>query len=184
MTEIASTWQLRVALFRWILVIVPAILALGFVSARWANSGPDNPWFAALAKPGLYPPPLAFPLVWTTLYVLMGVALAIVVSARAAPGRGLAVAAFAAQLLLNLAWSPLFFAAHRISAALALVVVIDLAVAVSIYYFARVRPLAAALMAPYLAWVLFATVLNWQFLVLNPQADGTPDTPVAARVKL
>ena len=76
------------------------------------------------------------------------------------------------QLLLNLAWSPLFFGAHQISAALALLGVLAVALAGTIFLFHAVRPLAAYLLVPYLAWVLFASVLNWQFLQLNPDADG------------
>jgi len=172
MTEIASAWQLRLALLRWVLVFVPALLLLGFLSARWSGSGPDNAWFAMLEKPGTYPPPVVFGLVWSALYALMGVALAIVVAARAAPGRLAAVGAFAVQLALNLAWSPLFFGAHRISGALQLILAIDVAVAVTLWLFAKVRPLAAGLLVPYLAWVLFASVLNWQILQANPGADG------------
>jgi tryptophan-rich sensory protein len=59
--------------------------------------------------------------VWTVLYVLMGVALAMVLSARGARGRGLAVAAFVVQLALNLAWSPVFFGLHRIALALGII---------------------------------------------------------------
>lgn len=172
MTEIASAGQLRAGLLRWIIVLVPGIVLLGFLSGTAAGSGPGNPWFAALVKPGIYPPPLAFPLVWSALYVLMAVALAIVVVARRARGRALAVGVFALQLALNLAWSPVFFAAHRIAAAMGVLVALDVALVATIWCFARVRPLAAWLLAPYLAWVLFASLLNWQFLALNPGADG------------
>lgn len=178
MTEIASSGQLRAGLLRWVLVLVPGINLLGFLSARASLSGPDNPWFAALAKPALYPPPLAFPIVWTALYVLMGVALAIVVSARSAPGRGAAIALFAAHFVLNLAWSPVFFGMHRIALALGIILVMAVSLAAVIALFWRVRPVAAALMVPYLAWVLFASVLNWQILQMNPDADGQEAPPV------
>jgi benzodiazapine receptor len=71
-------------------------------------------------------------------------------------------------LLLNLAWSPLFFGAHQMLAALILLVVLDLAIVITIVVMRRVRPLAAWLMLPYLVWCLFATLLNWQFLEANP----------------
>jgi tryptophan-rich sensory protein len=83
-----------------------------------------------------------------------------------------AIIAFCLQLALNLAWTPLFFAAHQITAALILLLAIDFAVLVTLVLFWRVRPLAGALLVPYLAWVLFAAVLNWQFLEANPDADG------------
>ncbi|HWU02306.1 MAG TPA: TspO/MBR family protein [Novosphingobium sp.] len=184
MTEIASSRQLRAGIMRWAIVLVPAILLLGFLSAKLGNSGPDNPWFAALAKPGIYPPPIAFPVVWTLLYVLMGVALAMIVSARGSSARGAAIVLFVAQLLANLAWTPLFFGAHRMSAALVLLAGLDVLVLAMVVVFSRVRPVAAGLMLPYLAWVLFATLLNWQFLVLNPLSDGVQTSAVVAHIRL
>ncbi|NBC35138.1 tryptophan-rich sensory protein [Novosphingobium sp. FSY-8] len=184
MTEIASSWQLRMGFARWALVTVPGVMLLGFLSGRLAGSAADNPWFAALVKPALYPPPIVFPLVWSVLYLMMGVALAIVIAARAAPGRGLAVMLFITQLLLNLVWSPLFFGGHQIGASLSLLLAIAVGIAATMALFGRVRPVAAWLMAPYLAWVLFAGVLTWQLLVLNPGADGLATSSVVARMKL
>jgi benzodiazapine receptor len=184
MSELASSGQLRAAFLRWSLFLVPGIVLLGFLSGQVAGSGPGNPWFDALRKPSIYPPPATFGIVWTMLYVLMGVALAMVVSSRGARLRGFAIAAFIIQLLLNLAWTPLFFAAHQISGALLLLVVLDVAVMVTVVAFYRVRPVAAFLLAPYLAWILFATALNWQFLALNPQADGAQESNAVQRIEL
>ncbi len=144
---------------------VPAILAAGFLSGWASNSGYGNAWFDALAKPAFMPPGWAFPVVWTTLYVLMGVALAdlIEAGARAARVRRL----FLAQLVLNLAWSPLFFALHRIADALALIVALDVIVAVTILAAWRVSRRAASLLVPYLAWLALATALNLEILRLN-----------------
>jgi benzodiazapine receptor len=184
MSELASTGQLRAGVLRWALFLVPGIVLLGFLSGQLAQSGPGNPWFDSLTKPSLYPPPAAFGIVWTILYVLMGIALAIVASARGALGRGAAIAAFAVQLALNLAWSPLFFAAHQITAALWLLIAIDVAVVVTIVLFRRVRPVAAMLLLPYLAWILFATALNWQFLEANPDADGREVSGAVTRITI
>ncbi|MFK4875364.1 TspO/MBR family protein [Novosphingobium sp. ZW T3_23] len=172
MNLIASPGQLRASLLRWALVLVPLVVLLGFVSGRMAQSGPGNPWFDALAKPGIYPPPATFGIVWTILYVLMGISLAMVCAARGARGRGLAVAVFAVQFALNLAWSPVFFGTHQITTALILIGVLDLAVLVTIVLFARIRPLAGLLLVPYLAWICFATYLNFAFLQANPTLDG------------
>jgi len=166
------------------LFTVPLCLGLGFLSGRAAGSVPDNPWFAALEKPGIYPPPLAFPIVWSILYVLMGLALALVCSARGARGRGPAVVAFVVQLLINLAWSPAFFLLHQISLALGLIVALLLALLVTVALFWRVRRFAGALLLPYLAWVCFASALNLEILRLNPQADGASGSGAAVRVKL
>lgn len=170
MTELASPGQLRASFLRWALFIVPGILFLGFFSGKLGGSGAGNPWFMDLVKPAIYPPPATFGIVWSILYLVMGIALTLVVTARGAPGRGLAIGLFVLQLVLNLAWSPVFFGMHLLAAALGLLVAIDLAVLATIIAFRRVRPLAAWLLLPYLAWVLFATLLNWQFLVANPGA--------------
>lgn len=184
MNQLASTGQLRASLLRWALVLVPATVLLGFVSGQLGGSGPDNPWFAGLAKPGIYPPPVTFGIVWSVLYALMGLAAAMVGSAWGARGRGLALAVFALQLLVNLAWSPVFFGLHLISVALVVILAMDLLVLLTVVLFWRVRPLAGALLLPYLAWVLFATVLTWQFLQLNPDADGMPTANAVTRVQL
>ena len=109
-------------------------------------------------------------------------------TAPGARGRGLAVAVFVLQLALNLAWSPLFFGAHQISGALMLIGGLDVLVLLCVALFARVRPMAAVLLLPYLGWALFATVLNWQFLTLNPGADGqvgaSPDAGPVVRVQI
>lgn len=183
MSELASPGQLRAALLRWTLLFSPLFLLLGFLSGALSGSGAGNPWFADLAKPSLYPPPATFGIVWSVLYLLMGLALAMVVTARGAAGRRIAVAVFAVQFLLNLAWSPLFFAMHQISLALYLLIVLDVAVIATVVLFYRLRPLAAVLLLPYLAWCLFAAVLNWQFLAANPGADGTDGGEAAVTVE-
>ena len=185
MTVLASRGQLRASFLRWALLIVPAVSLAGFLSGRLAGSGAENPWFAGLDKPAIFPPPAAFGIVWSILYVVMGIALTMVVTARGARGRRPAIAMFLVQLALNLAWTPLFFAAHRISAALWLLVALDVAVIVTIALFWRVRREAALLLLPYLAWILFATWLNWEFLRANPDADGAgARSNAAARIEL
>lgn len=172
MTGLASRGQLRASFLRWGLLIVSGVFLLGFGSGMLAQSGPGTAWFDSLVKPSLYPPPATFGIVWSVLYLMMGIALTLVVAARGAPGRGVAISAFLVQLALNLAWSPMFFAAHRISAALILIGVLDIAVLATVVLFWRVRRGAGLLLLPYLAWALFATALNWQFLAANPDADG------------
>jgi len=184
MSELASSRQLRAAFLRWALVLVPGVLLLGFLSGAVAGSGPANAWFATLAKPGTYPPPATFGIVWTVLYVLMALALAMVVVAWGARGRRAAIRLFALQLLVNLAWSPVFFAAHRIGWALAVLGLLDALVVLTIVRFYKVRPLAAALLLPYLAWALFATLLNWQILALNPAADGQAGGGAVVRMQI
>lgn len=181
---IASPGQLKASFLRWALVLVPLVMLLGFVSGKLAQSGPDNPWFADLVKPGIYPPPAAFGIVWSILYLLMGIAAAMIAAARGAPGRGIALAMFAVQLVLNLAWTPLFFGAHQMTSALYLLFALDVAVAVTAFLFWKVRTVAGVLLLPYLAWVCFATLLNYEFLRLNPDADGRPTSNAVQRIEL
>lgn len=183
MTELASKGQLRGSLLRWTLVLVPGVLLLGILSGRAAGGGAGNPWFVALEKPALYPDPAVFSIVWTVLYLLMGLAVAMVASARGARWRTTALAVFALQLALNLAWPPLFFGAHRIVAALALLVALDVALVVTIVLFRLVRPVAALLLLPCLAWLFFATLLNWQLHLANPGADGGTVSGAVTRVR-
>ena len=181
MNLLASSGQLRASFMRWALVCVPATVLLGFLSAKTVQSGPDNPWFAALAKPAVYPPPITFEIVWTTLYILMGLALAQVLSARGARGRALAIVVFTIQFVLNIAWSPVFFGAHLLAGSFVLIVLLDFAVLLTLGLFWKVRPGAGALLAPYLAWILFATYLNFAVLQANPSMDGASGSGAAVR---
>jgi benzodiazapine receptor len=177
MTGIASKAQLRMSFLRIALVTVPLVLLLGLLSGRLANSGYGNPWFDRLAKPEVMPPGWAFGVAWTVLYILLGVALAMILHARGSRGRVPAVMLFSVQLLLNYAWSPVFFALHKVSIALVLIGAIFLLSAITAVLFARIRMAAALLMLPYLAWLGFASTLNYQILRLNPDAESlAPDS--------
>jgi translocator protein len=169
---IASKSQLRMSYLRFALFTVPLILLLGTVSGRIANSGYGNPWFDALTKPSFMPPGWAFGVVWPILYILLGLALAMILNARGAKGRGLAIGLFVAQLLLNFTWSPLFFAYHQVRTALVVIILMLILSTIATVLFARIRRTAALLMLPYLGWLAFATALNYQIMVLNPDAEN------------
>jgi len=183
MNMIASKGQLRGGFIRWSLLFVPLFILLGMLSAQFSGSGPENTWFALLVRPAIYPPESVFPLAWTLLYALMGFAMALVASARGARRRRAAMLACFVQLALNLAWSPVFFGAHQITGALILIVVLDAAVIFTILQFWKVRPAAALLLLPYLAWLAFATYLNWEFRQANPDVDGQDHSGAAARIE-
>ena len=169
---IASREQLRWSFLRWAVVTVPLLLLLGFAAGRVAPAGSENGWYVALAKPALNPPDLVFPVVWSTLYVLMGVALAMILHARGARGRGTAVALFAVAFALNLAWTPIFFGLHKVGLALAVIAAMLLSGVAATVAFARIRPLAGWLLVPYLVWISFAGVITWRILQLNPDAES------------
>lgn len=184
MSLLASRSQLRASLLRWVLLIVPAVLLAGMLSGQLAKSGPGNPWFDALVKPASYPPAATFGIVWTVLYVMMGLACAIVCSAWGARGRNFAIIMFATQMMLNLAWTPLFFAKHQIAASLLLLGVLDMVVLVTLVLFWRIRWYAGVLLLPYLLWLVFATFLTWQVLEANPHASGEVQSGAVQRIAL
>ena len=121
---------------------------------------------------------------WTILYIMIGLAVAVVASAWGARGRSTALWVFAIHFLLNLSWSYVFFGAQQITGGLIVLALIVLTLLAVIALFWRVRKLAGALLLPYLAWVLFASVLNYQFLQLNPEADGGDANGAVERVRI
>ena len=184
MNRLASPAQLRASFVRWALFVVPAVLMLGIVSGRLGGEAASDPWFLALDKPDIFPPPAAFGVVWPLLYTLMGFAAAMVCAAWGSRYRLPAILAFVLQLLVNLAWNPVFFGRHEITLGLYIILLLDVAVVVTMVLFWQVRRAAALLLVPYLAWILFATVLNYEFLRLNPEADGAEGSYAVQRIEL
>lgn len=184
MGQIASRRQVVAGFWRWALVTVPIVLGLGIASGRLSNSGYGNAWFDLLEKPAAMPPGWAFGAAWTVLYVLQGLALAMVLNARGNGLRGTAVMLFVVQFVLNLSWSPTFFAFHQVTAAFWLILAMFLSALATTLVFGRVRPLAAWAMVPYLAWLCFAAALNLDFDRLNPNAEQLAKTAPAPQMSV
>jgi tryptophan-rich sensory protein len=184
MTQIASRSQLRMSFLRYALVTVPLVLLLGILSGKIAGSGYGNPWFDALVKPDIMPPGWVFGAAWTVLYILLGFAVALILHARGARGRPLALAFFLAQLVLNYAWSPVFFAMHEVGTAFVMIVAMLVLSAVAALLFYRIRRAAGLLMLPYLAWLAFAALLTWQIGELNPDASELVPQAGSADIRL
>ncbi|MDQ2877946.1 MAG: tryptophan-rich sensory protein [Pseudomonadota bacterium] len=180
--EIASKGQLRWAFLRWAVVTVPAVLLLGFLSARFVPSGGQSYWYAALAKPPLNPPDWVFPVAWTILYILIGLALAVIIHARGSRLRGIAIALFGVQLVANLVWSPLFFGAHQVEASVMLIAVIFILALATTLVFGRIRAAAAWLMVPYLVWLAFAGTLDFRIMQLNPDAASLAPSATTSQI--
>lgn len=172
MSEIATPGQLRLSYWRWAMITVPAIVLIGSLMGLLSNSGYGNRWFAALDLPSIVPPGWVFAVVWPLLYICLGLSLAMVLHARGAKGRGFALLLFFAQLLANFAWSPLFFAAHQVTSALYLIIFILMVTLATAFAFASIRKAAAWLLVPYLLWLAFASVLNFQIDQRNPDAEA------------
>ena len=171
MGGIASKGQLRMSFVRWAIVSVPMVLLLGFLAGRSVSTGSDNAWYVALVKPALTPPGWLFPVAWTMLYILIGLALAMILNARGARLRGVAIALFAVQFALNLSWTPVFFGAHQVDSALMIITAMLVVAVATTVVFGRIREAAAWLMVPYLVWISFAGVLTWRIGQINPDAE-------------
>jgi len=124
-------------------------------------------WYRTLRRPAFAPPNWVFGPVWTLLYVLMAIAAWQVWQSAPSAMRMCGLALFLVQLALNFAWSWIFFRQHDLGAALAEVVLLWVMIGATTLVFGRVTPVAAWLMAPYWAWVSFATVLNAAYWRLN-----------------
>ena len=125
-------------------------------------------WYADLVRPELNPPAWVFGPVWTTLFVLMGVALFLVWE-KGSQRKDVRVAfiVFALQLVLNTLWSIIFFGLHSPGWAFVEIICLWLAIMATIFAFAKVSKTAAWLLAPYILWVSFASYLNYMIYVLN-----------------
>ena len=143
--------------------LIVFVLITAAAAATGTISQPDA-WFNALAKPSFMPPTWLFAPVWSVLYFLMAVAAWRVYRVD---GVRTAIVLWFVQLVVNAAWTPLFFGLHRVDLALAdIAALIVLIVATTAVFFRRDR-LAGALMIPYLAWVSFATALTFAIWKLN-----------------
>jgi tryptophan-rich sensory protein len=182
MNVLASKAQLRASFLRWALFLVPLVLLVGFTAGQLG--GPDSPWFAGLVKPAIYPPPAVFGIVWSILFVLIGVALAMVASAWGAAGRGLALAVFAVQFLITQSWTAVFFGMQDMQAGLYVIGIAAVLLLVAIALIWRVRRLAAVLLLPYLAWVCFAGTLNYAFIEANPDGGVRGASGAETRVQI
>jgi len=151
-------------------VAVIAIELLGGASGWLSNSGYGNAWFDALQKPSFMPPGWAFGVVWPILYALLGIALAMILAEPPSPRRQAALTLFFIQLVLNFAWSPIFFAGHDIVLARVVIFVMAAVAAIAARQFLKMRRTAGLLMVPYLAWLIFAATLNSTIEQLNPGA--------------
>jgi tryptophan-rich sensory protein len=143
----------------WLAVVAVAVLA-------GVATGP-NAWYAELQKPALQPPNWAFGPAWTVLYALIALATSRVLGAPKSRARRVALVLFGVNLALNFAWSFLFFSFGSVLfAAIEITFVFATACAMVVAY-ARLSPLAASLLVPYVLWLGFATYLNFGILALN-----------------
>ena len=151
---------------RFLAAVGPVVLVA--VSASLVTRPNIPTWYAGLVKPAFTPPNWLFPLAWTVLYAMMALALwRILALPRNRPGRRAAVAAFFAQLALNGLWSFAFFGAQSPLAGLVVIAALIAAILATMRLFGGLDRTAALLLAPYLAWVAYAALLNGAIWRLN-----------------
>ncbi len=159
----------------WLRIIISVIVIVGLGSLSGLFTVTEiETWYAGLQKPPFNPPNWVFGPVWTTLYVLMAIAFALVwqrqthtldPTERRAAGRAMAL--FVAQFIFNLAWSFIFFNRHLILGALVEMLILWVLIVITIVRFFRVNKVSGILMLPYIAWVTFAFALNLGIFIYN-----------------
>jgi tryptophan-rich sensory protein len=142
-------------------------LVLTFAAAALGARFLPDEWYRRLNKPAWNPPNSIFAPVWTVLYLLMAAAAWLVWRRYGIAGALLPLSLFVAQLLLNAAWTWLFFGLHRIREALLDIVILWVTILATSISFWTLEPLAGILLLPYLAWVSFATALTWTLWQVN-----------------
>ena len=151
-----------------LLVLCIAIpLIIGIIGSVFTMPEVGN-WYAGLQKPSFNPPAWIFGPVWTLLYILMGISLWLVIK----DGMGSrpvqqAVALFAVQLGLNLAWSIIFFGMHLIAVAFIEILILFVFIVATALTFKKINPTAGWLFIPYICWTAFASILTGTLWLLN-----------------
>ena len=150
------------------IVVLAGFLAICFLAALPGVWFPPGEWYERLKKPAWRPPNRLFAPVWTVLYVMMAIAGWLIWRQAGFVGAGVALAVYALQLVINAAWTPLFFGLRRPDLGLVDIVLLWLSIVATIALFAPISVVAALLLVPYLAWVTFAGALNFALWRLNP----------------
>ena len=150
------------------LIIAIAIpVAVGAISGFFTTKGVDS-WYLTIQKPSWNPPSWIFAPVWTSLYIMMGIALYLVWKSPASTSmKKIAISLFAIQLTLNFFWSFIFFDQQQLGWALAEILVLWVFIVATIFAFGQIDKTAAWLLVPYISWVSFATLLNYTIWKLN-----------------
>lgn len=157
--KLSSTWKFIIAIL--------LCESIGIMSGFLASAN-NNDWFDTINKPAWNPPGYLFGPVWTTLYLLMGIALGIIWTNKSSEqSKFNAYSLFAVQLFLNFWWSIFFFNFHSPTLALVDIVLMLITIILTIFSFSTFSKTASWLLVPYIAWVSFASILNFTIWNLN-----------------
>lgn len=124
-------------------------------------------WYQTLNQPALAPPAWLFAPVWIILYIMMFISLVYYAKCFKTNDKLWGYTLFFSQLLVNFAWTPIFFGLKNIALALTVIILLDILVLWNIIVFSKVSKISAKLLVPYFIWIIFATYLNFGYFVLN-----------------
>ena len=145
-----------------IAILIP--IAVGTLSALFSGNTATN--YSVLNKPALSPPGIVFPIVWTILYILMGIS-SYIIYKSGSPNKESALRTYALQLFFNFYWSIIFFRFNLYFTAFVWLLVLIFLIIKMICQFYRIKQTAAYIQIPYLLWCLFAAYLNFMIFRLN-----------------
>jgi translocator protein len=138
-------------------------MAAGFIGTIFTATGPGS-WYANIIKPSFNPPNWIFGPVWTTLYVMMGIALYLILKTK---NNKKAITLFGIQLVLNTLWTIIFFGLQNPLIAFIEIIILWVFILLTILEFYKKSKIAAYLMIPYILWVTFASILTLAITILN-----------------
>ncbi len=141
-------------------ILIPILV--GSLSSLFSG----NMSYSTFNKPSFSPPSFIFPIVWTILYILMGISSYIIYSSDD-KNKGKALVTYAIQLFFNFFWSIIFFGSSQYLLAFIWLIILIILIVIMIYQFYHIEPLAAYLQIPYLLWCIFAAYLNFMIYKLN-----------------
>lgn len=146
-------------------LVISILIPLAIGSLSTLVSGNRSMYFS-INKPAFSPPAFVFPIVWTILYILMGISSYIIYESES-PRKSNALRTYAVQLLFNFFWSIIFFGLSQYFFAFLWLLALIILIAVMIYQFYKISPAAAYLQIPYFIWCLFAAYLNLMIYIMN-----------------
>jgi len=155
------------SLYTKIAICVVICIVAGFTSGSLTADGIQN-WYSTLNKPFFNPPNWIFAPVWTILYILIGIAVAMIWhKGFKQSGVKIAIGLFIAQFAVNLLWSPIFFNLQAPTIALIIIIILWFLILMTIMHFNKLDKIAGRLLIPYFLWVSFASILNGAIVYLN-----------------
>lgn len=149
-----------------LILCIVICMALGSLSGLFTVNEIKT-WYSTINKPSWNPPNFIFAPVWTSLYLLMGISLGIIINKSKSPERTKAIILFIIQFVLNFFWSLIFFKFHHLLFAFIEIILMWFAILLTIISFSKINKIAAWLLVPYIAWVSFASILTYTIWQLN-----------------